>query len=236
MRRSIPPIPTRPTICPMLTRGHFPPSSTTRECSRICRSSTAPTTALTIVRHGDLPSFSELEQLRATDPTAYRQLIDWDYAFNVGYRHRSGSVGPLESSLPLAVPVVADQPAHEDYRRILGRQQPQSRGPWPECSLQRRQRPLAAHSPRQPDRRRPLSQQSARAATRPQRARLGSLAQPHPVPRNGHTLTVLEADRGSVSGSRLRRARTRASGIESFRWSQNRAACGAQHRRNTGLT
>jgi hypothetical protein len=79
-------------------------------------------------RQGDLPSFTELEQLRFTNPVAYRQILDWDYAFNVGYRHRSGSVGPLESSLPLAVPVVADQPAHEDFRRILGGNSPNHAG------------------------------------------------------------------------------------------------------------
>jgi hypothetical protein len=79
-------------------------------------------------RKGELPSFSELEQLRATDPVAYRQFIDWDYAFSVGYRHRSGSVGPLESSLPMAVPVVADQPAHENYLRILHGNSPNHAG------------------------------------------------------------------------------------------------------------
>ncbi|MGC8638692.1 MAG: hypothetical protein ACP5XB_02305 [Isosphaeraceae bacterium] len=79
-------------------------------------------------RQRELPSFAELERLRTTEPTVYRQLIDWDYAFNVGYRHRSGSVGPLESSLPLAVPVVADQPAHENYQRILAGNSPNHAG------------------------------------------------------------------------------------------------------------
>jgi hypothetical protein len=81
-----------------------------------------------IRRPGDFPSYTELEQLRASNPALYRQTLDWDYAFNVGYRHRSGSVGPLESSLPLAVPVVADQPAHENYTRILSGNSPNHAG------------------------------------------------------------------------------------------------------------
>jgi hypothetical protein len=67
----------------------------------------------------DLPSFDQLAELRTTDPAKYQKMLCWDYAFNVGYRHRSGSVGPLESTLPITVPVVADQPAHENYMRIL---------------------------------------------------------------------------------------------------------------------
>jgi hypothetical protein len=70
-------------------------------------------------RTADLPSFDQLSELRTTDPARYQRMLPWDYAFNVGYRHRSGSVGPLESSLPIVVPVVADQPAHENYVRIL---------------------------------------------------------------------------------------------------------------------
>lgn len=79
-------------------------------------------------RRHDLPSYTELERLRASDPTAYRQMVESDYAFNVGYRHSSGSIGPLESSLPMAVPVVADQPAHENYSRILGGNSPNHAG------------------------------------------------------------------------------------------------------------
>ena len=70
-------------------------------------------------RAADLPSFEELERIRRTDPSRYRRMLCWDYAYNVGHTHGSGGPGPLESRLPMAIPVVADQPAHENYVRIL---------------------------------------------------------------------------------------------------------------------
>jgi hypothetical protein len=70
-------------------------------------------------RSKDLPSFEQLEHLRRTDPVNYRNMLWWDYAYNVGHRQNSGRPGPLESRPPMAVPVVADQPAHENYSRIL---------------------------------------------------------------------------------------------------------------------
>jgi hypothetical protein len=68
----------------------------------------------------DLPRFEELDQVRRTDPERFRNMLGWDYAYNVGYLHGSGRPGPLESQTPLAVPVVADQPAHDHYKEILG--------------------------------------------------------------------------------------------------------------------
>ena len=70
-------------------------------------------------RVADLPSFEELERIRQTDPARYRQMLCWDYAYNVGHSHGSAGPGPLESRLPMAIPVVADQPPHENYARIL---------------------------------------------------------------------------------------------------------------------
>lgn len=70
-------------------------------------------------RRKDLPSFAQLEQIRRTDPERYRHMLSWDYAYNVGYLHDSGKPGPVESRLPMAIPVVADQPSHENYVRIL---------------------------------------------------------------------------------------------------------------------
>jgi hypothetical protein len=67
----------------------------------------------------DLPRCEQLDQIRRTDPERYRHMLCWDYAYNVGYRHVSGSPRPLPSRPPMAVPVVADQPAHENYVRIL---------------------------------------------------------------------------------------------------------------------
>jgi len=67
----------------------------------------------------DLPSSERLEQIRRTDPARYKHMLCWDYAYNVGYRHDSGRPGPLQSHPPMAVPVVADAPSHENYARIL---------------------------------------------------------------------------------------------------------------------
>lgn len=70
-------------------------------------------------RHKDLPSFDQLKQIRRSDPERYRHMMCWDYAYNAGHYQASGVPGPLESRLPVAIPVVADQPAHENYVRIL---------------------------------------------------------------------------------------------------------------------
>ena len=70
-------------------------------------------------RATNLPSFAELEELRQTDPQRYRHLLCWDYAYNVGYRHRSGAPGPVETRQAMAVPVVADAPSHVNYVRVL---------------------------------------------------------------------------------------------------------------------
>jgi hypothetical protein len=71
-------------------------------------------------RHAkELPSAEQLVALRRHDPERYRQMLCWDYAYHGGYRHPSGRPGPVESRLPMAIPVVADAPSHENYVRIL---------------------------------------------------------------------------------------------------------------------
>ncbi len=70
-------------------------------------------------RAQDLPSFDQLRQIRRSDPDRYRHMMCWDYAYNAGYLHASGRPGPVESRLAMAIPVVADQPSHENYVRIL---------------------------------------------------------------------------------------------------------------------
>jgi hypothetical protein len=66
-----------------------------------------------------LPSFDQLGQIRRFDPDGYRHLMCWDYAYNGGYLRDSGRPGPVESRPAIAIPVVADQPPHENYVRIL---------------------------------------------------------------------------------------------------------------------
>jgi len=72
----------------------------------------------------ELPTWEQLAQLRRRDPERFNKLLSWDYAYNVGYRHPSGIPGPVESRLPMAIPVVADAPAHENYTRILAGNSP----------------------------------------------------------------------------------------------------------------
>ena len=46
-------------------------------------------------------------------------MLCWDYAYNVGYRHASsGSPGPLEVAHSSQIPVIADQPDHQDFLMI----------------------------------------------------------------------------------------------------------------------
>ena len=68
----------------------------------------------------DLASFEQVDQARKTDPTAYERMLCWDYAYNVGYRHdaSSGRAGPLACAQSSQIPVIADQPDHEDFQTI----------------------------------------------------------------------------------------------------------------------
>jgi hypothetical protein len=63
----------------------------------------------------ELVSFDQADQIRRTDPARYQRMLCWDYAYNVGYRHASGHPGPLEVEHSARVPVLADQPAHENH-------------------------------------------------------------------------------------------------------------------------
>ncbi|MFO0892732.1 MAG: hypothetical protein U0790_29545 [Isosphaeraceae bacterium] len=67
----------------------------------------------------ELPACEQLVELRRSEPDRFAKLLRWDYAYNVGYRHPSGKPGPVESRLPMAIPVVADAPAHVNYTQIL---------------------------------------------------------------------------------------------------------------------
>jgi hypothetical protein len=64
----------------------------------------------------ELASFDQVDQTRKTDPEAYGKMLCWDYAYNVGYRHgTSEHGGPLEVAYSSQIPVIADQPDHEDF-------------------------------------------------------------------------------------------------------------------------
>jgi prepilin-type processing-associated H-X9-DG protein len=66
----------------------------------------------------DLATFEQIDRIRKTDPEAYRSMLRWDYAYNVGYRHASSGPGPLEVMHASQIPVLADQPDHQDFLTI----------------------------------------------------------------------------------------------------------------------
>jgi hypothetical protein len=66
----------------------------------------------------DLANFEQVDRIRKTDPKSYQRMLCWDYAYNVGYRHASSGPGPLEVVHASQIPVLADQPDHEDFLTI----------------------------------------------------------------------------------------------------------------------
>jgi hypothetical protein len=66
----------------------------------------------------ELASFEQVDKIRKTDPESYQRMLCWDYAYNVGYRHASSGPGPLEVVHASQIPVLADQPDHEDFLTI----------------------------------------------------------------------------------------------------------------------
>ena len=134
-------------------------------------------------RPTDLPSFEQLEQIRRTDPERYRQLLCWDYAYNVGYRHQSGRPGPLESRPPMAVPVVADARPTRTTRGSSTATAPITAVAARTCSSATAAIRFYPTRRVSPHRQRPLPQQPARAPAGPRRARLRARAQLQPLQR-----------------------------------------------------
>jgi hypothetical protein len=66
----------------------------------------------------ELASFEQVDHIRRTDPQAYGRMLRWDYAYHVGYRHASGHAGPLEVAHSSRIPVLADQPDHQNFLAI----------------------------------------------------------------------------------------------------------------------
>jgi hypothetical protein len=76
----------------------------------------------------DLASFEQVDRIRQSNPDAYERMLCWDYAYNVGYRHASGHVGPLESIHPAGIPVLADSPDHVNFVMIRDGNSPNHSG------------------------------------------------------------------------------------------------------------
>ena len=67
----------------------------------------------------ELASFEQVDRIRKTDPEAYRRMLCWDYAYNVGYRHAAaGTRSAGGGARRRRYPVLADQPDHEDFLMI----------------------------------------------------------------------------------------------------------------------
>ena len=67
--------------------------------------------------NAELVSFDQSEHIRRNDPVRYRDMLRWDYAYNVGYLH-GGHPGPLEVVHSSRLPVIADQPSHDGLGTI----------------------------------------------------------------------------------------------------------------------
>ena len=61
-----------------------------------------------------MPSLEEMAKIRVSDFTYYKKLLTWDYAYNIGYRRPSGKFGPNVAKLSATIPLLADQPPHEN--------------------------------------------------------------------------------------------------------------------------
>jgi hypothetical protein len=71
------------------------------------------------VANEPLPGHHELAMLRLRDPERYRNLLSWDYAYNVGYQHAPGRPGPVTPCHSSTVAILADQPPHDDGNAVL---------------------------------------------------------------------------------------------------------------------
>jgi len=67
-----------------------------------------------------LPHLDRLSTLKSSSLESYRKALGWDYAYHVGYRNESGQAGPVRADLRSRIPLLADQPAHEDGQILEG--------------------------------------------------------------------------------------------------------------------
>jgi hypothetical protein len=79
--------------------------------------------------HPPLPDFQALCRLQSTNPARLREMICSDYAYNVGHWHPAkGKVVPVNAIFSATVPVLADQPPHEEFRRVRSGNSPNHGG------------------------------------------------------------------------------------------------------------
>jgi hypothetical protein len=78
-------------------------------------------------RH-DLLDFPSVCRLQATDPQRVKDAICSDYAYNVGHYHPSGRVVPVAARYSARIPLLADQPPHQNFRSLLEGNSPNHAG------------------------------------------------------------------------------------------------------------
>ena len=67
------------------------------------------------VKRSPLPDFKAVCRLHATNPKKACEALASDYAYNVGYHHPElGRVGPIAAVHSAVLPLLADQPPHEN--------------------------------------------------------------------------------------------------------------------------
>jgi len=85
------------------------------------------------VRHArtrrGLPDFRSVCRLAASDPQKAREVIGTDYAYNVGHvQPNSGRVVPVSARYSAQIPLLADQPPHENFRTVRPGNSPNHHG------------------------------------------------------------------------------------------------------------
>jgi hypothetical protein len=68
--------------------------------------------------HMPLPTLETVCRLTDVDPQSCVQLVQSDYAYNVGYRRPTGELMPVAVVHSATNPLLADQPAHDGYPHI----------------------------------------------------------------------------------------------------------------------
>ncbi len=66
----------------------------------------------------ELAGFDQVDHIRRNDPSQYRGMLRWDYAYNVGYQPSNGGPVPHELRHSASMPVIADSPDHVDFATI----------------------------------------------------------------------------------------------------------------------
>jgi hypothetical protein len=79
-------------------------------------------------KHVPLPDFQTICRLHSTDTSRVRDLICLSYSYNVGYHANPGRVVPIVAVRSASIPLLADDPPHEDFRRIQSGNSPNHGG------------------------------------------------------------------------------------------------------------